>query len=115
VVDGNDYATRDLVWGAAETLVWLDFPRHVVLPRLVRRTVWRVLRRTELWNGNREPWHNFWSLNPQRSVIAWSVAQHNNYRRRYAAIPADPAWAHLSFVRLRSPAQARAWADGVAV
>ncbi len=55
VVDGS-YRGKlgDLVLEAADTVVWLDLPRHVWLPRLVRRTVRRIALREELWNGNRE-------------------------------------------------------------
>ena len=55
VIDGS-YRGKlgDLVLEAADTVVWLDLPRRVWLARLVRRTLRRVVRREELWNGNRE-------------------------------------------------------------
>ena len=50
-----------LVLDAADTVVWLDLPLHVWLPRLVRRSVRRIVRREELWNGNRETFGDaFW-------------------------------------------------------
>jgi hypothetical protein len=47
VVDGNhfDLVTRDLVWPRADTVVWLDLPRPVLMRRLLRRAVRNVLRR----------------------------------------------------------------------
>jgi adenylate kinase family enzyme len=107
VIDGNYSAVRDLVWARADTVVWLDLPRPAVMRRVVTRTVRRAARRQELWNGNREPWSNFWSLDPQRSVVAWAWTRHRNYRARYEAALADPAWARLRFVRLRSTAEVR--------
>jgi len=107
VIDGNYGAVRDLVWARADTVVWLDLPRPVVMWRVVARTVRRAARRQELWNGNREPWSNFWSLRPQRSIVAWAWTQHRQYRARYEVAMADPAWAHLRFVRLRSAADVR--------
>ncbi len=104
VVDGNYSAVRDLVWTRADTLVWLDLPRTLVTYQIVRRSFSRVVRGTELWNGNREKLGNLLSLDPERSVIAWSVAQHSEYRRTYAGVPADPQWKHLRFVRLRTRA-----------
>lgn len=55
VIDGTyQHKLGDLVMRAADTIVWLDLPIRVWLPRLVRRT-WRRWRgREELWNGNRE-------------------------------------------------------------
>ncbi|MGH3026103.1 MAG: adenylate kinase, partial [Gaiellaceae bacterium] len=50
-----------LVLDAADTVVWLDLPLAVWLPRLVRRTLRRILRQEELWNGNRETFRSaFW-------------------------------------------------------
>src|SRR5512134_982430 len=54
VIDGT-YGRKigDLVLDAADLVVWLDLPIRVWLPRLVRRTVRRLLRDEVLWNGNR--------------------------------------------------------------
>lgn len=41
------------------------------------------------------------------SVIAWAWQTYGSRRERYAALAADPANAHLRFVRLTSPAAAR--------
>ena len=107
VIDGNYTAVRDLVWARADSVVWIDLPRPEVMRRVVTRTVRRALRRQELWNGNREPWSNFLTLDPERSIIMWAWTQHAKYRARYEAAMADPAWAHLRFIRLRSPADVR--------
>ena len=112
VIDGNYGAVRDVVWARADTVVWLDLPRPVVMWRVVRRTVRRAGGRQELWNGNREPWSNFWSLDPQRSILVWAWTQHRPCRARNEAAMADPAWAHLRFVRLRSAAEARRFTTG---
>lgn len=44
----------DLVLDAADTVIWLDLPIVVWLPRLIRRTAHRIRYRETLWNGNRE-------------------------------------------------------------
>ena len=54
VVDGNYHLTRDLTWGQASTLVWLDYDLPVILWRLTWRTLSRIFRREVLWNTNRE-------------------------------------------------------------
>jgi adenylate kinase family enzyme len=113
VIDGNYPVVRDLVWGRADTVVWLDLPRPVVMRQVVRRTVTRAVRRTELWNGNREPWRNFTTLDPDRSIIAWAWTQHAEYHQRYTAAMADPQWRGLRFVRLASQQAVAAFLSGL--
>jgi hypothetical protein len=107
VIDGNYSAVWDIVWGRADTVVWLDPPYWRVMTRVIRRTLRRVIMRTELWNGNREPLSNLYSFNPQKSIIAWSAAHFGTYRERYGLAPHDPRWSGLRFVRLATRAEAR--------
>ena len=110
VVDGN-YASivQDLVFARADTVVWLDLPRRVVMPRVVRRTLGRMVLRRELWNGNRERFRNLFETDPEENIILWSWTQHDKYRARYGAARADPANGHLNWVRITSPGQQRRW------
>jgi adenylate kinase family enzyme len=102
VIDGNYGRVRDLVWARADTVVWLDLPKRTVMRQVVWRTLRRVALRRELWNGNRERWRNFFTWNPEQSVISWAWHKHAPDRARYAAAAASPASAHLRFVRLTS-------------
>jgi adenylate kinase family enzyme len=111
VVDGNYAAVRDLLWSRADTVVWLDLPQWLVEWRVIRRSLVRWIRRTELWNGNREPSPLGW-LAPEHPV-RWSWTKHGEYRVRYAARFADPAWAGLSRIRLRSRREVRAFLQRV--
>ena len=84
-----------LVLDAADTIVWLDLPLHVWLPRLLRRTVRRVVRREELWNGNRETFRDaFWGRD---ALVPFALRGHFRRRRVY---PMELAG--LPVVRLRS-------------
>jgi adenylate kinase family enzyme len=102
VVDGNYSAVRPIVWARADTVVWLDLPRRIVIRQVAWRTVRRAVTRQELWNGNREPLANFLSWVPEKSIISWAWHNHAKYRDRYGAAAADPANAHLTFIRLAS-------------
>lgn len=54
VIDGTyQHKLGDLVFGAADVIVWLDLPVRVWLTRLVRRAWRRVRGGEQLWNGNR--------------------------------------------------------------
>jgi adenylate kinase family enzyme len=102
VIDGNYRAVRDLIWARADTIVWLDLPRWTVTRQIVRRSFGRVVRNAELWNGNRERWRNLMSLNPERSVIVWSITKHSHYRRQFAELLAGDRHGAAEVVRLRS-------------
>jgi adenylate kinase family enzyme len=107
VIDGNYSAVQPQVWARADTVVWFDLPRRIVMRQVIARTLRRVLRRQELWNGNRERLSNFFRMDPNESVIRWAWTRHSAYRDRYLAAIADPACNHLSFIRITSRAQAR--------
>jgi adenylate kinase family enzyme len=105
VVDGA-YRGKlgDLVLERAELVVWLDLPLRVWLPRLLRRTVRRVVRREELWNGNRETLRNV--LLSRDSLIVYAFRAHFRHRRSYPG-----ALAPYEVVRLRSPREVERWLD----
>ncbi len=102
VVDGNYSTVLDLVWERADTVVWLDLPRRLVMRQVVARSARRVLTREELWNGNRERWSKLVHPAPEESIIRWAWTRHAVYAERYAQRTADPRWAELEVVRLRS-------------
>jgi hypothetical protein len=88
-------------------VVWLDLPRHTVMRRIIWRSFRRALGRTELWNGNRERWRNFFSLDKEESVIAWAWQTHAANRVKLEAAMANQENSHLLFVRLKNPGAAR--------
>lgn len=106
VVDGNYSVARDLVWGRADFLVWLDYPLRVILPRLINRTLRRAVTREELWNGNRE---RLTGLFARDSLILFALKTHHRRRRDYPAALASPAFSHLEVTRLRSPSATEKW------
>jgi hypothetical protein len=110
---GNYSAVVDLVWSRAETVVWLDLPRRVVMRRVIGRTVRRTVTRAELWNGNREPLANLYRWNPERSIIRWAWTHHGSYRRRYEEAMANPRWADLRFVHLTTADDVTTFLTGV--
>ena len=105
VVDGNytTLAVAELVWPAADTIIWLDPPRRTVMRRVIVRTLRRVITREELWNGNREPWSNLYSFKPEKNIILWAWTRFARTRAKYEALSDDGTWAHVDVRRLRSP------------
>jgi adenylate kinase family enzyme len=96
VLDGNYYGKLgDLILRRADLVVWLDLPVHVWLPRLVRRTIRRVVTREPLWNGNRESLRGvFFSRD---SLIVFALSVYRDRRRRY-----PERLASIPHLRLRS-------------
>jgi adenylate kinase family enzyme len=95
----------------ADTLVWLDYNRLVTEWRVVRRTLRRVLTREELFNGNRERF--FAAVTDPEHPVRWAWSQHGDRRLRNEEIAADPAFRHLTVVRLHSPRETRSWLSGL--
>jgi len=76
----------------------------VWLPRLLRRTARRIVRREELWAGNRESLRGaFWGRD---ALIPFAL---RNYRRRRRIYPVELA--PYNVVRLRTTRQVAAWLD----
>lgn len=105
VIDGNytSHGTREEVWPRADTVVWLDIPRWRVVPRVVLRTLRRVVRRETLWGGQREPWTNLYSLDPYQNIAVWAWTQHRYVREKFERALAEGSWDHATLFRLRSP------------
>lgn len=104
VLDGNYSISRDLLWARADTIVWLDYSRAVITWRIVTRSLSRLVRRTQMWNGNRE---SLRQMLGRDSIIWWSVSTYARRRRAYPDLIA--AHPHLCLIRLRTPRQADRW------
>ncbi|MBT8194425.1 MAG: hypothetical protein KJP22_13550 [Acidimicrobiia bacterium] len=105
--------SKPIIWQRADTVVWLDLPKPVVLRALVHRSVRRAWQREELWNGNRERFGNLLKTRNEDNILLWAWAHFDSLRDRYSAAIAEPSWAHLDFVRLRSRREVSEWLAGV--
>jgi hypothetical protein len=108
IIAGNYGQVRDLVWGRADTLIWLDFPLRIVLWRLARRTVRRIVAREDLWStGNQESWRTaFFS---RHSILLWALKTHRKNGERFRADIDSGAWGELDVRVFRSPRQLDRW------
>lgn len=115
VIDGNytSHGVAQLVWPRADTVVWLDPSRAVVMGRVVRRTLRRVATREELWNGNREPWTNLYSTKPEKNIIVWAWTRFAHTRAKYEAMLTNGTWSHLDVVRLATRREVAAFLVGL--
>lgn len=87
VVDGNWTSRLDGLLdpgtpGGADIVVWLDHPRSLVMSRVIGRTLWRGITRTELWHGNRETPSSWFKWKPDDNIMRWAWTQHATVRER---------------------------------
>ena len=106
VVDGGYAQVRDLTWGRAEHVIWLDYSMPRALWQVALRTFRRRLRNEVLWGTNRERLRmSFFS---RESLFLWIVQSHRSRRRRYPEYFRQPQLRHLTVARARTPRELNA-------
>ncbi|RUO96984.1 hypothetical protein BC936DRAFT_141167, partial [Jimgerdemannia flammicorona] len=114
VVDGNYRVVRGVIWPQADTFVWLDLPRLVTIPRVLRRTLGRVVSGRELWGkrGTVERWNNV--LFSSDSIIYWAWIGKTKQRSQFPVELAKPEYTGLKVVRLRDPVEVEVFLELIA-
>ena len=100
VLDGNYSRTRPFTWKRVHRVVFLDLPFHIVLYRIILRSLTRGIKGEELWAGNKE---SLWKhLFTRDSMILWTLRNFHKIRRKYEALVNKPEYSDIEFIRLRS-------------
>lgn len=104
---GNYSKVRPLVLARATHVVWLDYPKPVVMWRVLKRSFTRAWTGDELWpgTGNRETFRRW--LDPEHP-IRWAWDTYARRKRDYSAMFEDPALAGLEKHRVQRPWEAAA-------
>jgi adenylate kinase family enzyme len=105
VIDGNYNVVRPAILRRATHLVWLDYERSVIMPRVIHRSFLRAISKDELWpgTGNREEFRNWLKKD---HPIRWAWDTFKRRREGYGQMFADPRLQRLSLHRLRHPREA---------
>ena len=105
ITDGNYSAVLPAILRRATHLVWLDYGRSVIMPRVIGRSFRRSIGKQELWpgTGNREEFRRWLS---KEHPIRWAWDTFTRRREGYAQMFADPRLQRLSLHRLRHPREA---------
>ncbi|WP_051526666.1 P-loop NTPase family protein [Alkanindiges illinoisensis] len=108
ILDGNYSKTTPVKWQNVDMVIWLDYGFGRNLYQSVSRTIRRLMSGTPLWEGtnNIESFQRAF-LSGDSSIIWWMIKTHGKNQRKYQHIMANPEFAHIRFVRLTSPKQAR--------
>ena len=109
--DGNYSRVRDIVWGRADTVVWLDYSLPVVMGRVARRTLRRAVRGEELWSGNRERLGE--AVFSGDSIVWWAFRTYGRRKREYPTLFSQPEHGHLRVIHLGSPRAAYEWLESL--
>jgi adenylate kinase family enzyme len=104
VLDSAYGLVRDMCWGRATHLIWLDYSRPIIMFRVICRTLKRLLERSELWPGCRERWSHLLRAN---HPIRWAWSTYARRRRDFVERLARPDYAHLVALRLNRPRDAK--------
>lgn len=117
VIDGNytSHGMVEVVWPRADTVVWTDMPRRVVMSQVIRRTLRRMVTREKLWNGLTEPLSNLYKRDPYENIIVWAWTRYDHVREKYETAIADGSWDHAVVHRLRSRGEVRHLLGSIAV
>ncbi len=101
VVEGNYRKVRETTWKRADTLIWLDYPFHLVFTRALIRTIRRTWTQEPLWNGNRESFRK--SFLSKESILIWVFQTYARRKAEYSELLSRPEYSHLQVLRFRHP------------
>lgn len=104
VIDGGYSVVRDLVWGRADVIVWLNYSFATTAWRLVRRTIRRTSQKVPCCNGNYESIKL--SLGHD-SILLWLLKTYSKNRRQFPR--ALIQYSTARHVVLRSPSETARW------
>lgn len=103
VVDGTyQHKIGNLVVDAADTIVWLDLPIRVWVPRLFKRTRRRIKGDERILNDNQESWKT--ALAGRDALFPYAFQSHFRRRRAWPV-----QFAGRNVVRLRTPQEVERW------
>ncbi|MEY2815945.1 MAG: hypothetical protein RJA78_521 [Actinomycetota bacterium] len=104
VIDGN-YAGKGISPSPGDVLVFLDYPRRLVISRLTRRSLARVIFRKELWSGNREEFKSQVSPDPGLNPILFAYLTQAKRHSTYTKVIQD--FTHTENYIIKTPKQLR--------
>jgi adenylate kinase family enzyme len=109
VADGNYSVVREIVWGRADTLIWLDYGLLFTLWRLFRRTFGRLVLQKRLWNGNRETLANQLTLDTTNNLFLFAIGSHSRHREQFPLALKEERYSHLRVLRFRKSSEVEEW------
>ena len=106
ILDGPPYYADEIVYPRADTVLFLDYPKSLVLWRVLRRTASVELLRRRAGAHQRQ---GLSSLRDPEHALRWAWTSHRDRHREGLELMARPAMAHAQILRFTRPATARRW------
>ena len=103
IIHGNYGKVRDLTWGNAELVIWLDYSRPLVMWRVLKRSWLRILKNEALWAGNKESFKK--TFLSKDSIILWAWQTYNLRRQQYTELMTSSEYSHIKVLRFTNPSQ----------
>ena len=102
VLDGNYTRTTHIKWQRADLVIWIDYSLLLTAYRVIKRSILRAWTKQELWagTGNCE---SFARLFSKDSMVLWTLSNYASNRDKFEELMASGHYAHVEFVRVRSP------------
>jgi adenylate kinase family enzyme len=101
ITDGNFSQVRDLVWGRATSVIWLDYPFHIIIKQFFKRSIIRSFKKEKLWDKNTETlWNSM--LRPD-SLLMWILKTYKRNKKRYSALMDSKEFPNVKYIRLKNP------------
>jgi len=105
VIDGNTRRNRELVWGEADTVIWLNYGFCVNYSRLLIRTIRRVISKEEVMPGCVETFQS--QFLSSDSLLIWFFKTHWKRKKDYRKALAEDTYQHLQVIEFKRPGQAK--------
>lgn len=102
IIDGHYRDVRHLIWGKADTVLWLNYPLSVVAAHLFRRVSRKKGSGTAAEAKSAGPKAS-WRRRFER------ISKTLRERREYGRVLRGPELAHVTVVELKSPDAAEEW------
>lgn len=104
LLDGNYNRTQPIKWKNVQTIIWLDYPFHLVFYRVLNRSIARLFDGKPLWGtNNRESFKK--SFLSKESIIYWMWTSYPNMKKRYTKV-FEKNTKNWQLIRLTSPSAA---------
>ena len=105
VADGNSSPYRKMLWGHADTVIWLDYPFFLNFFRLLGRTMRRAWTKQEVFDGCSESIKSqFFSRD---SLILWFLKSYGRRKRTYQTIFEENQYPHLKIIVFEHPRETK--------